>query len=275
MQIELQLFCRGNDVLAFDYYHELGSALYQTLDRAFPALARELHDGKHRDRIKLFVFSPLSSDPKPVFGELPNGIRGLKFGSRVWMRFASIWPEMVYHLADALQRAKELQIRGVRFGLERLEMVPAPDFSPTMTYRPFGQSGFIACRYNRDRKSFFQMPDDSEPGIPSCRELIAGNLRHKLLRLREIRPDVFENLMSIEGMDASAVESLPIGVEFLPLKEDLPYRTRLTRIKDLNVRGFRAPVRITAPEAVHRLAWSSGLGGLNSQGFGLVVQGGN
>ena len=152
-------------------------------------------------------------------------------------------------------------------------MVPAPDFRPTMTYRPFGQADFIVCRYQKDGKNYFQMPDDSVPGIPSCAELIAGNLRHKLLRLREIRPDIFENLMSIGGLDAAAVAALPIQVEFLPLMEGRAYRTRLTRVKNINVRAFRAPLRITAPEAVHRMVWSGGCGEMNSMGFGLVCGG--
>lgn len=275
MQIELQLSCSGDQVLSFDYCHELSAALYSALDRTFPALAKELHDGSHRSRIKLFAFSPFNSDPGPEPVTLPDGTSGLKFGSRVWMRFASPWPELVYHMAEALQKAKEMNIRGQRFRVESLKMVPAPEFVPTMTYRPFGQAGFIVCRYNKDRKTYFQMPDDSEPGIPSCRELIAGNLRHKLLRLREIRPDVFENIMGIGGLDRDAVAQLPIEVEFLPLMKECPFRTRLVRIKGLNARGFRAPVRITGPEAVHRIIWSAGLGEMNSQGFGLVELGRN
>ena len=62
-------------------------------------------------------------------------------------------------------------------------------------------------------------------------------------------------------------------VEFLPLSETHAYRTRLIRFKGVNVRGFRAPVRITAPEAVHRMIWSTGLGALNSGGWGLMELG--
>jgi len=275
MQIELQLSGSENHVLSFDYCHELSAAFYSTLAGTFPAFAKELHDGSHRSRIKLFVFSPFNSEPGPKPATLPNGTAGLTFGSRIWMRFASLWPELVYHMAEALQKEKWVSIRGQRFRLESLKMVPDPEFAPTMTYRPFGQAGFIVCRYNKGGRTFFQMPDDSEPEIPSCRELIAGNLRHKLLRLRDIRPDIFDNLMSIGGLDPNAVADIPIEVEFLPLMKESLFRTRLVRIKGLNVRGFRAPVRITAPESVHRMIWSAGLGEMNSQGFGLVEQGRN
>ena len=114
---------------------------------------------------------------------------------------------------------------------------------------------------------------DAEQIVRACRELIAGNLRHKLLRLREIRPDVFENLMSIGNLSAEAVAEIPIQVEFLKLSETRAYRTRLIHFKGVNIRGFRAPVRITAPEAVHRVVWSAGCGTLNSSGWGLMELG--
>ena len=275
MQINLQFSSSGENLLSFNYQYELASALYQTLTARAPSLAKELHDGTHRNRIKLFVFSLFSSEPKPEPTKLPDGRSGLKFGSQVWMRFGSIWPELLYQMADALQQQGGLCICGQKFRLDALTMVRTPEFRPEMTYRPFGQAGFLVCPYKKNGKTLYQLPDDSELGIPSCRELIAGNLRHKLLRLREIRPDVFENIMSIGNLSADAVSQLPIRVEFLPLSGTCAYRTRLICFKGVNVRGFRAPVRITAPEAVHRIIWSSGLGALNSSGWGLVELGRN
>ncbi len=273
MQIELHFSFPDAAPLPFNYQYELASALYRTLTARSPALAHELHDGAQRSRIKLFVFSLFSSDPKPEAVVLPDGNNGLKFGKRVWMRFGSIWPELLFQMADALQQKKQLSICGQTFYLESLEMVKSPEFRPEMVYRPFGQAGFIVCPYKKAGKTLYQMPDDSEPGIPPCRELIAGNLRHKLLRLREIRQDVFENIMSIGNLSADAVSELPIQLEFLPLSETCAYRTRLIRFKGVNIRGFRAPVRITAPEAVHRMVWDAGLGALNSSGWGLMELG--
>ena len=152
-------------------------------------------------------------------------------------------------------------------------MVPAPEFRPEMVYRPFGQAGFLVCPYKKAGKTLYQMPDDSKEGIPSCRTLFAGNLRHKLLRLHEIRPDVFENIMSIGNLSVDEVPRLPIQIDFLPLTGTCAYRTRLVCFKGVNIRGFRAPVRIVAPEAVHRMVWSAGLGGLNSTGWGLMELG--
>lgn len=126
MQIELQFSSSGENFLPFDYQYELASALYRTLTARAPTLAKELHDGAHRSRIKLFVFSPLNSEPKPEPAKLPDGRGGLKFGRRVWMRFGSIWPELLYQMADSLQQQSELCICGRKFKLESLTMVKTP-----------------------------------------------------------------------------------------------------------------------------------------------------
>lgn len=273
MQIELKLSGTGDTLLAFDYHHELSSAFYEALAHVFPQFANELHHGIHHSRIKLFVFSPFNSEPHPEIAELPGGAPALRFGSRIWLRFGSVWPEVIYRLAEALQKQHELTIRGEHFLLTAVEMVKTPDFAPVMTWRPFGQSGCIVCPYEKEGKTRYQMPDDSEKNIPPCADLVAGNLRHKLLRLREVRPDILENIMAIGNLSGDAVKELPIKVEFLPLMKERAYKTHLYRIKEVNIRGFRAPVRITAPEAVHRIVWDCGLGSLNSQGFGLVELG--
>ena len=275
MQIELQLSGSENSILPFDYYHELASAFYSALEKSYPDFAHNLHDGEHFGRMKLFVFSPLNSDPHPRVIHLSNGQAALQFGSRIWMRFASIWPELLYYLAESLQRVRVISVRGRNFAVKTCEMVPTPNFLPSLIYRPFGQASCIVCPYTVDGKSRFQMPDDSENGIPSCRELIAGNLRHKLLRLRDVRPDIFENITTIANLDTDAISQLPITVEFLPLKENCSYRTLLYRLKGHNIRGFRAPVQITAPEAIHRIVWDCGLGACNSMGYGMVELGRN
>ena len=149
MQIELQFSSSGENVLSFDYQYELASALYRTLTARSPALAKELHDGAQRNRIKLFVFSLFSSEPKPEVVKLPDGRSGLKFGKRVWMRFGSIWPELLYQMADALQQAGELNICGQKFHLESLEMVKSPE-SYVLTRKRERPS--IRCRMTPSRE---------------------------------------------------------------------------------------------------------------------------
>ena len=185
------------------------------------------------------------------------------------MRFASVVPEIVFNMSEALLAAGTLQIHGVRFKVKKVEMVRQPQFRPSMIYRPFGQNGMLVCRYNGKT----QFPDNSESDLPDCAVLLAENLRHKLLRFHEVRPDILSNYLSVCDLTLDSIRKLKIEVEFLPLKPDLPFRTGLFEIKNTRQRAFRAPFRLTAPEVVHRIAWQCGVGSLNSQGFGLLTTG--
>lgn len=272
MQIELQLAAVDDYALSHDYYYDLGVALLTVLSKHNAALANSLHEGAFRNRIKLYAFSPLNSDPKPTLTTLPNGQSGFVLGKRAWMRFAAAWPELVYALGDALLSQGEFNVRGKRLRIEKVEMVKPPAFSDTMVFRPFGQMGTICCRYGKDRRVFFQHPDNSSEGVPSCAELLRENLRHKCLRLEKVRPDIFENLLSLSGLKAEDVIAMPIDVEVLPLTADKPFIKALHYIKTVPVSSFCARVKVTAPEIIQRLVWDCGLGALNSQGFGLVSQ---
>ena len=268
MQIEIQLESNGTPVPC-SYQYRLSSALYRILSDHSPELGRFLHDGEAKNRLKLFVFSGLNSDPHPVFSETGNGQPSFKFGKRCWMRFASVVPEIVFNMSEALLSTGHIQLADARFKVKKVEMVRQPEFKPSMVYRPFGQNGMIVCRYNGKT----QFPDNSVAGLPDCAVLLAENLRHKLLRFQEVRPDILSNYLSVSDLTLDSIRDLKIEVEFLPLKPDLPFKTGLFEIKDIRQRAFRAPFRLTAPEVVHRIAWQCGVGSLNSQGFGLLTTG--
>ena len=270
MQIEIHLAAEDNVPLAFNYYYELSIALYQCLTKKECKMAEDLHDGSSKNRLKLFVTSPLNSEPHPKL--VPDG-SGLVFGKHIWMRFGSIVPEILFGMSEGLLRKGELRVRDKSFRVQKIDMVKPPVFEREMTYRPFGQAGMILCRYSRNGKIFFQFPDNPEKEIPDCGKLLAENLRHKFLRLKEVRPDIFENLLVCCGLSEKEVPKMEIGVEFLPLTKDEPYKTGIYYIKKVPARAFRAPVRIRAPEAIHRVAWSCGVGSQNSQGFGLLTIG--
>lgn len=273
MQVEISLTNLNEQPLGYSYNHALGSALTKTLSASNPSLGKELHDGAHKNRMKLFTFSPLNSEPHPEQVSLPSGEKVLKFGKRLWIRFASVWPEITFSLGEALINQKTLDIAGLQLRVDDIKMVPTPTFRETTIYRCFGQSGMIVARYQKEGSDFFQFPDNQEKAIPSCESLISANLRHKLLRLGEIRKDIQSNYLTMSNLQEEDIKELPIKVEFLPLAVNRPYRHGLYRIKNLNVRAFRCPVRITAPEIVHQVVWNCGLGGQNTQGFGLVTLG--
>lgn len=268
MQIEFHLeSCGGATPCSYQY--GVSSALYHLLSEYNPTLGTMLHDGESKNRMKLFVFSCMNSDPHPRIIDAANGKKGFLWGKRCWMRFASVVPEIVFNMSEALLAAGKLEVDGVRFLVKKVEMVRQPQFQLSMIYRPFGQNGMMVCRYNGKT----QFPDNSETGLPDCSVILSENLRHKLLRFHEIRPDILSNYLAVSGLTLEAIKELKINVEFLPLKADLPFRTGLFEIKNIRQRAFRAPFRLTAPEVVHRVAWLCGAGSLNSQGFGFLTTG--
>jgi len=272
MQFEIKMEASEGRALDFNYRYDLASALYGILEKSDSKLCFQLHDGDFRSRQKLFCFSGLNSTPAPKISA-DGDLRRLLLGEKVWMRFSSIVPEIAYGFADAIQKAGNLNIRDVLFKIRNISLVATPEFSPTMVYRPFGQSGMITCRYAQDGVQHYQYPDNSTKGTPSCSDLLIGNLRHKFLRLKDVRPDLFQNLTALCGLSAEEIASTPIQVEFLPLMPSRAYRTGLFYIKGTPVKAFRAPFRITAPESFHRILWECGAGSLNSQGFGLLTVG--
>lgn len=268
MQIEIHLRPSGRPIPC-SYHYGLSSALYGALVKHSPAIGKKLHDGEDRSRLKLFVFSGLNSEPHPTIVNAGGSDGKIVFGEKIWFRFASAVPEIVFGMSEALLTEKVLRLYGESFTVCGIEMVRQPDFKPSMIYRPFGQNGMMICRY--DGRT--QFPDNSEKDLPDCGVLLAENLRHKLLRFREVRPDIAANYLSAADLTDEAIHSLPIKVEFLPLSDQVPFKVGLFEIKEIRQKAFRAPFRLTAPEPIHRIAWLCGAGSLNSQGFGLLTTG--
>lgn len=272
MQFEIKLKAQNKECLEYNYYYHLSAALYSILQKHDPRLAQDLHDGSSKSMLKMFVFSCINSFPKPV--HYSQGIfSGMHLGNKIWMRFSSIIPEIAYAMAEALQKEKEIRIGNLVLQIQTISLVTPVNFAPEMVYRPFGQAGMIVCKQAINKKNYFQYPDNPTPEMPSCKTLIAENLRHKLLRLKDIRKDLFENILSTSGLTEARVRQQKIEVEFLPLSADRFYRTGLFTIKNTPIRAFCAPFKLTAPEPFHRILWECGAGNSNSQGFGFVTLG--
>ena len=273
MQIEVAMSSHDGKSLPFSYNHEFASALYTVLTEFYPPLASDLHDGSRKSRIKLFAVSCLNSTPHPAVTVAANGEHMLNMGEKIWFRFSSIVPEILYSMSDALLRKRVIRVRCKEFEIRKVDMVRPPVFEERMVYRPFGQAGTILCKYQKDGRTYFQLPDNREKSIPSCAELLCGNLTHKLMVLKQIRPDIHENLLTCSGLTEKDIDHLSLSLEFLPLKEDMSFKESVCHIRRNPLRSFRAPFILTAPEAIHRIAWTCGVGSLNSQCFGFITEG--
>jgi len=275
MQIEIALASQEESLLSFDYLYGLHSALMHCLTVAKSDLADTLHNGSHRNRIKLFSFSPLSSMPQPRLVQVENDKRKrMLLGKRVWFRIASPWPELLNNLGEGLLRTGTLSICGKSFKVTGVAMTAPPEFSEHMTWRPFGQAASICCSWTQSgsEQKTYVYPDTVENNTPACERLLIDNLRHKWLRLREIRPDITESWLKDAEMK-TLPEANNIKIEFLPLDERRADRTMQHYAKNSLIRSWRCPVCVSAPIPLQRLIWGSGLGEMGSQGYGLMQEG--
>lgn len=274
MQIEIMSRPLEESPLGFDYLYGLHSALLDCLTKRQPALAKELHDGAHRDRLKMFTFSPFNSMPKPQLVQVDGEKRKrLLLGCRVWFRVASPWPELLNALGEGLLMGREFSVFGKRFKVENVGMIAPPELRETMVWRPFGQSATICAPWSppgADRK-LFAFPDNVPDGAPDCATLLVNNLVHKFQRLRELRGDIATAWL--KDADLPDVDKSQISVKFLPLAPGRAFKTATHYCKNAVVRSWRCPVAVTAPLPIQRLVWASGLGAMNSQGYGLVQEG--
>ncbi|NQZ58099.1 MAG: hypothetical protein HRT88_11635 [Lentisphaeraceae bacterium] len=265
-----------DELIKYDYFYSLHSMLMTALSTVNPDLAKELHDGEHRQKIKMWGFSALSSTPKPkrvnVNGEKRDR---MLLGQRVYFRINSPWPELLFNLCEALTQIGEIRILNKTFRIKEIKMISAPKFKETMVWRCFGQASSITTSWtpkgSKDKKAIY--PDSTFEGYPSCEELIRKNLYHKFQRLHEVRDEVAIAWLRNTELDAILEGTTPIEIAFLPVSEQKAYNNSSQLVKNNYVRSWRCPVKITALIPIQRLIWSTGLGSLNSQGFGLMQEG--
>ncbi|MCM8536724.1 MAG: CRISPR-associated endoribonuclease Cas6 [Lentisphaeraceae bacterium] len=273
MQYEIQLRCLDDKTLSFDYLYPLYSAIMRSLTLSHSSLAKEIHDGIHKNRVKLFCFSPLNGGKSVVVEGQKR--KQLQIEGRTWFRISSPIPEFLNAISESLLSQGEINILGKSFRVTGINMTAPPKFKEEMAWRPFGSSASIVTAWSpRDGKKRFLRPGHNEEGYPDVEKILADNLTLKFnKRLFEIRDDVAKAWLRDSELDAVIQGETPIAIELLPYSKDKPYKKVTVQTKNINIYSWRAPVKVKAPIAMQRMIWSSGLGSLNSQGFGLMQEG--
>ncbi len=278
MQIAIRLSPQTPVSLPFSYFDRLAAALYGTLATANPDFADNLHDGgEHRSRIKLFAFSPLHSRQTEVHRPDPekNLDGGLVFKGPTYFKLASPWPELMNSAGEGLLANGFLRIGSQLLRIAGANLLPPPDFTETMTWRPT-KTGSIVTSWSRrtDNTKLYAFPDQPADG-QACELLLRTNLVHKWQRLCEVRNDLaatWSGLDPAATRDAFNPDHIRISFADSANGDDPDYRQRLHQIKELPVRSWQAPVTLHAPPPLQRLAWACGLGEMNSMGFGLLEE---
>jgi CRISPR/Cas system endoribonuclease Cas6 (RAMP superfamily) len=180
MQMALHLFPEAPIRLEFSYYPKLAAAVYQAISHADPDFAYDLHDGElHRNRIKLFGFSPLYSRQTEIHPEntTQNISGGLVFKRTCSFTVCSPWPELINRLGEGFLRTSQLRIGSQVIRIHKTMLSPMPDLKEKMIWH-FRQPASCVTSWsskNKNKKRYVL------PGIPvdgrTCEALLRQNLK--------------------------------------------------------------------------------------------------
>lgn len=278
MQILLYLFPEAPIRLDFSYYPKLAAAVYQTLSHADSDFADDLHEGElYRNRIKLFGFSPLNSRQTEIYPENSgqNKSGGLIFKGTCSFTICSPWPELMNRLSEGFLKTSQIRIGSQLLHIQKAVPVPIPDFKKKMVWC-FRQPASCVTSWSSkaENKKRYVLPGAPVDGR-TCEVLLRQNLIHKWRRLKEIRPDIAAAWLcrGVKGEKEQAdFTEEDIRVRLLPLSSQRNFHKKRHQIKTAPVFSWISPVEITAHSAIQRIAWSCGLGEMNSMGFGVVEE---
>jgi CRISPR-associated endoribonuclease Cas6 len=254
MRFSLSLQTKGRqNYIPVDYQYYIGASIYKVIGKADPEFAAFLHREGYtfgNKQFKFFCYSPLKLG-KPVLlkeqslFELTTNTIGLQVGFYM--------PGAAERFIVGLFNHQELylgnRVSGVDMAVVQIERMPEPVISPTMHYRALSP---VVASIQPEGEKYAQYLSPDNEGYAS---MLKNNLLQKIL--------------SIPGS-----EPLPNGFDF-GLRVSNEPKSKLVAIKpgtrfQSKVRGYVYSFELTAPEALHRLVLSAGIGEKNSTGFGWV-----
>ncbi len=259
MRLLLTLNHRPHLRLSFHYPYHISSWIYHILSQADSTFAQWLHEKGFPYGLrsyKLFTFSPLQPSAFRIDRKANQFIATQPPTTLV----LSFWlDKALEHFVMGLFQAQHLHIGDSTYQahmeVSSIEMLRTPQFQTTMRYRT--RSPICLTRHEPENKyAQFLSPDHP---------LFGQYLIHNLLRKQRAIAGV------PAGMGKDHWPEQPDNLKFRLLTPASRLRSRLLRIKNVNLRGFLFDFELTAPVALHQLGYFAGFGEKNSAiGMGLV-----
>ncbi|ABG03248.1 CRISPR-associated protein, Cas6 family [Rubrobacter xylanophilus DSM 9941] len=237
---------RGHLHLPLQYNSAVQGFIYANLSRT---LADRLHNRGHtygQRRFKLFTFSRL-------FGRREAGEGGISFRGPVRLYLGSAEAEVLGSLAEHLLRRPETRLGKTRCLVEEVGVEPEPeveDGRPLLVraLSPITAYTTLATPEGR-KKTYYYSPQEEEWGVA-----ILENIKRKVAAL---------------GWAADAEEDLREA--YVRPRRVRSSDQKVLRFKGTVVKGWMGLYELKMPEPYFRLAYDTGLGSKNSQGFGMIA----
>jgi len=240
MRLKIQLRFPGPCRLPWGYPEWLRGLAYRAMARGLPRVARQLHEEgwSHPEgrRYKPLTYSWLH-------GLEPDGAGLWARGVVTWWAASPI-PAVMEALALGLLLEPEVRLGTYPLTVERIEVEPTPIFRDTVTFTTLSPITVSTGERRADGRLVKRYLSPEEPGFV---EALVENLRRKAAAFHG---------WSIEG-----------GVE---IRIHPPYRSKLVRIHNTDIRGWQLSFTISGDPALIRLGYEAGFGEHNASGFGMV-----
>jgi CRISPR-associated endoribonuclease Cas6 len=244
LRVALELLPEGDRlILPLHYNSEVQGLIYRNLDKA---LAKRIHDqgtplGKRQFRF--FTFSRLLGKYR-IDGET------IEFSGPVRLHIGSVHEELLESLALHLLREPLVRLGREPCEVRGIEVEPLPPLSRPTLVRTLSPITVYRTLYTAEgkKKTYYPSPSEGE-----WAELILANLGRKALALGWGKE-------RLAGLAGAHIQPQKAG------KQDL----RILEYRGTVIKGWTGLFKLDLPEPFFLLAYDSGLGSKNSQGFGMV-----
>jgi CRISPR-associated endoribonuclease Cas6 len=257
MRLKLQLNCRPNGVLSFNYHYALQAVIYKTLQRADPVFSHWLHEKGYeamgKKRFKLFTFSDLNGLYKPNFQDQTLQFQANSVEWIISFCVDGAMEKFITGLFDS-QRLTVATPKGkIDFEVANIEIMETPLFSETMRFRAMMPICISENQEGRPQAKYLA-PDE-----PNYETLFLSNLANKYRAATENRGGELEPQTEASNYVKILSEPRKRGLDTVKAELNRP----------IKVIGYTYDFEISAPMEWLKVGYAAGFGKSSSGGFGM------
>ncbi len=252
MRLKITLSCRNRFVIPVNYNHYIQGLIYQHLPTQ---LSNEIHNEGFQlggRKFKLFSFSQLFVENG--YFDFNRHVKVLATSKMISFYLSSAVEEILHGFASSMARENLIKLGSNLLEISAIEVIKKPNLSNQITYKtlsPITMYSTLLTPDNR-KKTYYYNPFEEE-----FSKLIHRNL---LKKLKLLNPE------NGEYIDRLAEE--PFKIEML--KTGKYPEEKIIKYKGFVIRAYSGLLKLRSDPILHEIAYDTGLGSKNSQGFGLI-----
>ncbi len=241
MRLKILLRFPQPEILPWGYPAWLRGLAYTAMQRGLPQVARRLHEEGWMD--------PEGRRYKPLTYSWLQGLE--PDGGGLWVRGTVVWwvssplEAVVEALALGLLLEPEVRLGPHPVLVERVEAAPAPVLAGPVTFVTLSPITVSTGERRADRRLVKRYLSPEEPAFAQA---LVENLRRKAAAF-----------YGQEVKGGLAIQAHP------------PYRSKLVRVHDTDIRGWMLRLTIDGDPRLLRLGYEAGFGEHTASGFGMVA----